>query len=451
MNVETLIERLNQYGDNEAVISNGRIIRYSEIVADFDAWRQFLEKNRIPPGAVVSFNGDYTREGICLFLSLAANRNILVPLSRDSKPHNAEFCEAAMTEFEISLPPGVMPETAQVHRKGRRALHTLYDRLRSQSVSGLVLFSSGSTGKSKGIVHDFTRLLKKFVNPRRPYRMLIFLLLDHIGGVNSLLYILANGGTLIVPDDRNPATVCQTIQQWRAELLPTSPTFLNLMLLSGAYSQYDLNSLSLITYGTEPMPQSTLNRLAQILPGVTLQQTYGMSEVGILRSKSRGSNSLWVKIGGEDYRLKVVEGRLWIKSKAAMLGYLNAPDPFDADGFLDTGDLVEQDGEWFRILGRESELINVGGEKVFPAEVESVLLEMDDVEDAVVFGQSHAITGHIVAAKIKLKYSEPARDFKVRMRRFCGSRLQRFKIPSKIYFTENPVFKERYKRMRRQM
>src|SRR6185369_15483612 len=128
----------------------------------------------------------------------------------------------------------------------------------------------------------------------------------------------------------------------------------------GDHQRYDLSSLALITYGTEPMPASTLERVAQAFPSVKLLQTYGMTELGILRSQSRDSASLWVRVGGEGYETKVVDGRLWIRARSAMLGYLNAPTPFDAEGFLDTGDLVETDGEWVRFLGRKSDIINVG-------------------------------------------------------------------------------------------
>ena len=70
-------------------------------------------------------------------------------------------------------------------------------------------------------------------------------------------------------------------------------------------------------------------------------QTHGLSEVGILRSKSEDSNSLWVKIGGEDYQTRIKD-MLEIKAKSAMLGYLNAPSPFTKDGWFMTGDKVEK-------------------------------------------------------------------------------------------------------------
>ena len=96
----------------------------------------------------------------------------------------------------------------------------------------------------------------------------------------------------------------------------------------------------MVTYGTEAMPESTLKRFHEILPEVKLLQTYGLSEIGIMRSKSLSSDSLWVKIGGEDFQTRVVDGLLEIKAKSAMLGYLNAPSPFTEDGWFKTGDEV---------------------------------------------------------------------------------------------------------------
>jgi acyl-CoA synthetase (AMP-forming)/AMP-acid ligase II len=143
-----------------------------------------------------------------------------------------------------------------------------------------------------------------------------------------------------------------------------------------------LSALRLITYGSEPMPPTTLARLRAAFPSVELRQTYGLIELGVLRAKSESSDSLWVKVGGEGYDLRVVDGILQIKAASAMLGYLNAASPFTQDGYFITGDRVELNGEYMRFLGRESELINVGGQKVFPGEVESVLLESDLVEEA---------------------------------------------------------------------
>src|SRR5260221_9709387 len=156
------------------------------------------------------------------------------------------------------------------------------------------------------------------------------------------------------------------------------------------------------------MPESTLKRFHELFPKVRLLQTYGLSEVGILRSTSRSSDSLWVKVGGDGFQTRVVDGMLEIKARYAMLGYLNAASPFTADGWFKTGDAVEVDGEYFRILGRKSELINVGGEKVYPVEVESVLQAMEGVENVAGKGESHPIAGESVPGRVKRPTNDTA-------------------------------------------
>jgi long-chain acyl-CoA synthetase len=154
-------------------------------------------------------------------------------------------------------------------------------------------------------------------------------------------------------------------------------------------------------------------------------------------------------VGGEGYETKVVDGILWIKAHSAMLGYLNAPSPFDAEGWFNTNDMVEVDGEYIRILGRKSEIINVGGQKVYPAEVESVLLQMENVADAVVLGEPHPLTGNIVTARVNLVQPEPAAAFRQRLRAFCRDRLASFKVPAKVEIVGDEQFNARYKRVRR--
>ena len=100
-----------------------------------------------------------------------------------------------------------------------------------------MLFSSGSTGKPKAALHDFAVLLEKFRTPRPRHRMMAFLLFDHIGGINTLFTSLATGGTLVITSDRRPDAVAALIERHKVETLPTTPTFLNLLLLSEAHKR----------------------------------------------------------------------------------------------------------------------------------------------------------------------------------------------------------------------
>ncbi len=399
-----------------------------------------------PPGSIVGVLVSYSFPCVALFLALALNRNIIIPLSREAVQKHDDYTAIGKVQYIVSL-----DDQGRVRVSVRSSEDfncVLYDRLRSLKHNGLVLFSSGSSGPPKGVVHDLDRFAEAYSAPGKSLRTLIFLQMDHIGGINTLLYNLRNGGTLVMPGSRLPEAICRCIQENRVELLPTSPTFLNLMVLSGMTSRYDLSSLKLITYGTEPMPAGTLKRIQSLLPHVRFKQTYGLSETGILQTKSRDDGSLWVKVGGKGFDVKIKNNRLWIKSRYAMLGYLNADSPFEADGYINTRDMVEQDGEWLKILGRESELINVGGSKVFPAEVESVLLTMPGVEDVMVHGLANSLTGQVVAAKIKTGEAITLSEFKLRMRQFCKDRLESYKIPVKVEISKEILYSERFKKKR---
>ena len=352
---------------------------------------------------------------------------------------------APLLSSPLPVDPRLIPV---IERIDRQVDHALLNELRGSGRPGLIVFSSGSTGKSKAALHDFTKLLDKFRVPRRAKRMLSFLLFDHLGGINTILYILSNGGTIVTLPSRNPEEVCRIIETHRVQVLPTSPTFIKLLLLSEAYTRYDLSSLELVTYGTEPMSESTLKRFHELFPQIELQQTYGLSELGVLRSKSKASDSLWVKIGGEGFETRVVNGLLEIKAHTAMLGYLNAPSPFTSDGWLMTGDAVEVDGEYMLIKGRASEMINVGGEKVYPAEIEDVLMQMPNVRDVVISGEPNPITGQIVAARFQLTKPEELSALRQRVREFCRNRLPSYKTPVRIAITGEEQYSSRYKKIR---
>jgi acyl-CoA synthetase (AMP-forming)/AMP-acid ligase II len=444
VNRDWLLERMRSWGDREALAGEAYSASYAGLLARMGRWSEDLDAAGVGPGRVVAFDGDSSERTVALLLALMMRGSIAVPLASAAEGQRAELLGAARAECLIGVGDG------EVVHLGDQPGHPLLDGLARAGRPGLILFSSGSTGRPKVMLHDLDRLLGKFATPRPPLRMLSFLLLDHIGGVNTLLSGLANGGTIVTVGDRRPETVCRAIAHHRVEALPTSPTFLNLLLLSEEYRRHDLSSLRLITYGTEPMPASTLERLRREFPGTRLQQTYGLSELGILRSKSRDDGSLWVKVGGEGYETRIVDGILWIRAETAMLGYLNAENPFDAEGWFNTQDAVEQDGEWLRFLGRTSDLINVGGQKVYPAEVESVLLGLENVLDVTVRGEPNPIIGQCVVARVNLREPEAAADFKTRMRRHCQGRMAPYMIPVKVEIAAAEQFGARCKRLRQQ-
>lgn len=429
-------ERFQQFDQRPIAVAESGLVSYADVAQRIDVWIEALRGWDIGPGDRVGLVSDYHIDVVALLLALLERGCIVVPLAEDDRNLFAErlTTTCATKLLCVAANGDIAPHTTTCTDLGVSAVvHPLLQPLVVSGQPGFVIFTSGSTGKGKAVLLDFARMSAKFRGKaREALRTLLFLKLDHIGGLNTLFAVICNGGTIVTCASRQARDICACIENYAVELLPTTPSFLTMLLMSGVYRQHDLSSLKAITYGTEVMPNSTLAGLHRALPGVTLKQTYGLSELGILSTKSRDSASKWMKIGGDGFELKVSDGTLWIRSAHAMLGYLNAPSPFDADGWYNTGDKVEVDGEYFQILGRESEIINVAGEKVFPIEIESFLLTLDNVRDVVVREKKSPVVGQMVWAEFLLDTDEDAVAFKQRVIEQCQRHLAPFKVPGFI-------------------
>ncbi len=443
--VEWQLDRFRERPDDAGLIWRDRTYAFADLAERYEAWFTRLEEAGVGPGTCVGIVGDYSPESVSCLLALIRRNAVAVPLARESSDQHDEFIRLAELDVLVELAEDDSHTVRKVDTEGD---HPMIAEIATSGDAGLIVFTSGSTGRPKAILHSFARLLAKFRRPRQAYRTINFLLFDHLGGINTLMHTLGNLGCTVVPADRSVAGVCAAIQEHKVDLLPTSPSFLNLMLLQNAAREYDLSSLKLITYGTEVMPERTLELAVAAMPEVRFQQTYGLSELGVMRSKSKSDSSLLVRIGGEGFETKVVNDTLWIRSPWSMIGYLNAPSPFDEDGWFDTGDAVIQEGDFYRILGRQSDIINVGGQKIYPAEVEKALMEMPGVIDVVVKGEEHLILGQIVVAKIQLEEPMPVSELKRKVVAHCKGRLQPYMVPAKVELTSESAVNYRFKKVR---
>jgi acyl-CoA synthetase (AMP-forming)/AMP-acid ligase II len=228
--------------------------------------------------------------------------------------------------------------------------------------------------------------------------------------------------------------ILATCAEHEIEVLPTTPTFLRIMLMSGLIPDTVPKSLRIITYGTERMDQPTLDALFELLPNIEFRQTFGMSELGIVRVKSEASNSLFMKVGGEGVKTRVVDNVLEIRSETRMLGYLNAKSPFDDEGWFNTKDIVEERDGYFKVTGRTSEVINVGGLKFMASEVERVALQYDYVELAKVVAKPNPITGQHV--ELIVQSAANSEVDKVGLKTFLLAQLPNHMMPKRIRVAE---------------
>ena len=384
----------------------------------------------IAPGEVVALIGDTDAQSIALFLALVDRKAVIMPLSEASAAQHPFFFEAAGANAVI--------HGGHITRlRKRTSSHPMLQALRERKHAGLILFSSGSTGLPKAILHDFSRFLARYATPRPAWITLNFLLFDHIGGLNTLFHTMYNGGLVVKPSGRTPAAVVADIRKHKVELLPTTPTFLRMWALEGLPTPSEIPSLQMITYGTECMDQHTLFLLASALPQVDVRQTYGMSELGILRVRTRRRDELWIQIGGEGVESNIANGELHLRTQNRMEGYLNAPSPFNEDGWYATKDVVECDGDWIRIVGRRDTIINVGGLKVLPAEVEHAALKFSGVRFARARGGANPLTGMHVELLCEL--GEGMDVDKDALARHLRTTLPPHAIPRRIRFGRVPI------------
>jgi len=433
------------YPDNICIIKADGRHTYRELAEQTEKYSELVSK-KIPKGAIVTILSDYSFDAVAMFIALYRNKNIIVPVTTKNKMEAKLRIDESFSCFVIKL-----NETPEIEETANKGSHPLIESIREKGSSGLIFFSSGSTGKPKAMIHNLDKLAKHYEGKKgKKMTFMVFLMFDHIGGMNTLLNCISMGAAIVIPESRGVFEVCGLIEKHKVKVLPTSPTFLNLLLLNDAHKRHDLSCLRMITYGTEPMPESLLKKLRETFPRIRLLQTFGTSETGIATTSSLSSDSLYMKLEDSNVEHKIVNGELWLKSSTQILGYLNAEmESFTDDGWFMTGDLAEEKDGYIIIKGRYKEIINVGGEKVLPSEVESVLLNMQEIADCMVYGIQNAITGQIVAVDVVLSSDMGKSEAKRTIKRYCSERLEPYKVPVKINLVERTNFGDRFKKIRR--
>lgn len=451
MTFAVLKSRMVAHADRIAVASGGREHSYQALADEVDRREQGYRQAGIGAGQLVTLIGEFSFEALASLLALLACRATVIPLTRQAHAKLAPHVDALAPDHLIDSYDG--STTLGPGPAGGDASSPAWRRILPRDAGGLIVFTSGSTGLPKAIVHDIDALCYRYVEPRAPISSICFLLFDHMGGINTVLSLLFRGGTAVNVASRQVDVVCEAIQRYRVQLLPATPSFLSQLLLSRATSRYDLSSLQVISYGTEVMSEAVLRKLNQVLPACAFKQTYGLSETGVLQIKSRANDSLWFRFIDAGVDTQVVDDVLWIKTRSNLLGRVLFAEAGlvlepQSDDWFCTNDLVARDGDWLMVLGRQTDIVNVGGLKVYPSEVESCIHELAFVDDVFVKGKKSPLLGQIVVAYVQLDSSIERPEAKKRIKQHCLQRLERFKVPSQLIFKWENFVNDRFKKVR---
>jgi acyl-coenzyme A synthetase/AMP-(fatty) acid ligase len=441
--VSWIDRQFSEFGATVACYERGRTWTYDDLASEVDRFEALLSPVLDSAPAVIALRMAGTLEALAAIFAIARLKQIALPLS-------PEMPEVEQLEAQgIAGVSYVLSEHALRAQPCEAEALRLINQLAVRGHAGLILFSSGTSGEPKGMLHDLDAFLDRYrvVRPRSDVTLQL-LLADHVGGLDSAFRTLFAGSTLVVPESRTALAVGEAIERYRATILPASPTFLNLMLLADVPETYDCSSLEVIAYGAEPMPEGLLARLVEAFPHAAFQQKFGTSETGAIRIKSQSRESVYFRIEDSDVEWRVQEDELWLKTSSRILGYLNADESsLEADGWYRTGEWVEvTDDGYLRVIGRHSQWINVGGQKVHPAEVERVLSEIAGVDACAVFAKPAPVTGSMVACAIVTTSEQDLRAWKRLVRSHCRGRLANWKIPASIELRDALSVTDRLKR-----
>ena len=321
-----------------------------------------------------------------------------------------------------------------------------------------IMYTSGTTGLPKGVMHTHSTTLWALfsfgasANDRRnDDRNLNALPLFHVGALLPITLNVYLGHTSVVMREFDPQLAWQLIEEERINTSLLVPAMLNFMIQVPNVTDYDHSSLRYIYSGASPLPVNLIQAYADI--GIEVHQVYGLTEscgpgclidaenaLKKIGSTGRGFFHTDVRIVDEDGNdcLPNEQGEVWLAGNHIMKGYWNRPDAtaetITQDGWLRTGDVAAMDEEGFvYIQDRIKDMIISGGENVYPAEIENVILGHPDVAEVAVIGQPSERWGESPFAIVVRKSDSLEEDD---ILQHCDGKLARFKLPKGAAFID---------------
>ena len=423
-----------------------RTLRYGELDRRLDQVANLLSGLGLPRGSRVALLVGNRAEFV--EINYGALRAGLVPvmvntkLGADGLRASIEECGAAVAFVEPACNEaalGVVASLGIVHRfavgapiagwpdfaAARDAAPAAFDPppLDSLQVADLC-FTSGSSGRPKAVMATHRGLLLKlhlYANLMRhtvggEIRTLVALPIFHANGRLSIGTALQTGGLIVIQPRFDAADALRNLARFRITyFLGVAPAYTAMLKERALLESLDFSSLNYLLVGSAASGGDVLPRIAKAL-GVQIMHAYGSTEAGtVMQAEPRHEDfrSCGRPLPGVEWKLVDVAtgvlgdyGELWIRSEWLALGYWNRPEATAekfVDGWYRSGDLFQRDADGrFHFRGRVDEMFNVGGEKVYPTEVEMILQQHPQVVSATVVAVPHAEKGEVPAALVIL-------------------------------------------------
>lgn len=298
----------------------------------------------------------------------------------------------------------------------------------SRSTSEITIFTSGTTGQPKRVVHSVGTLARN-VRRGEQYKEHVWAYAynpTHMAGTQVFFQALMNQSTIVNVFGESRMVVYQQIERYGITHISATPTFYRMLMpFEKAYP-----SVKRVTLGGEKSDKQLYEHICKIFPNAKVNNVYASTEAGSLFAAK--DDCFQIPINIRD-KFRVENDELLIHKSL-----LGQSDSFAFDGeYYHSGDLIEwiNEGEGlFRFKSRKNELINVGGYKVNPGEIEDAINAIEGVQQSLVYGRANSILGNIVVAEVKLVEGASLTDLDIR--KVLASQLQDYKVPRKIQLVD---------------
>jgi acyl-CoA synthetase (AMP-forming)/AMP-acid ligase II len=482
----TTLENTLQQSSATAIIVPGPptlTVSFTKLRDDVQAFQRKLAKLGVSPQSAVSIALPNSYPFIVAFLAAAWQRAIAAPLNPAYKQSEFEFYIDDLSSALVLVPQGQAEGLAvQAARKYNAAVAECYLDPKTNEVvldvrehgklagngdrkveipqpddTALVLHTSGTTGRPKAVPLTHRNLTKTMKNVQQTYqlssadRTMLVMPLFHVHGLLAgFLAPLASGGSVVVPGAFSAGSFWNQFTTHKANWYTAVPTIHQILLKSPKPSP--LPNIRFIRSCSSPLSPKVFHDLEAAF-GAPVLEAYAMTEAshqmtsnplppGKRQPGSVGiGQGVEVKIldaeGNEVARGK--EGEISIRGENVTKGYLNNDkankESFTKGGFFRTGDQGKQDSEGYVVItGRIKELINKGGEKISPIELDNVLAQHPAVSEAVSFAMADELYGQDIGVALVLK--EGSELTAEGLKDFMREKVAKFKVPKKVFFTD---------------
>jgi acyl-CoA synthetase (AMP-forming)/AMP-acid ligase II len=498
--------------ERDCIVFEGRRWTYAQINERVNHLANALAKGGIEKGDRIGILHVNCNQYIEIYFSVAKLGGIFVPLNFRAKADeltymiaNAEAKSLFVGSRYLDVVNTMLPQLPTLNQcisidsesPGKMYYEDLLNSASSDEFIGeigdedltILMYTAGTTGRPKGVPlrhNAFVTYVLDNVEPASPdieERNLLTVPLYHVAGVQAMLAAIYGGRTLVLMRQFEVKEWLETIEREKATRAMLVPTMLKRVIDDPDFSQHDLSSLKVVTYGAAPMPFEVINKAIQVMPWVRFINAFGQTETastittlgpedhiieGTEEEREKKLKRLTSSIGRPlpDVEVRIVDedgktlpflevGEILARGPRIMTGYWRDEQKtskvITPDGWLRTGDMGWMDEEGYIYLaGRADDMIIRGGENISPEEVEDVLHSHPKVEEAAVIGVPDPEWGQEPRAVVVLKKGEVTTPEEII--EYCRSRLAGFKRPRSVVFIDalprNPMGKVLRKKLR---